>query len=62
MAEHMSALRAVQRDTVGVPKCSDRLLIAAENAGLIEFRAWPSGFWRLTEKGHAYLTGAHDDR
>jgi hypothetical protein len=26
-----------------------------ENAGLISFREWPSGYWKITDKGRAFL-------
>jgi hypothetical protein len=56
MTPHLYALRAVSRDRTGVPNCPDRLLIAAADAGLIEFKAWPSGHWKLTAKGRAALS------
>lgn len=55
MAEHIVALEAVARDRNGVPNCSDRRLTAARDAGLIAFKAWPSGQWQLTDAGRDYL-------
>lgn len=56
--EHVIALRAVARDTIGAPACADWRLAAAEKAGLIAFNAWPSGHWTLTPEGRAALAEA----
>lgn len=60
MSDHIRALRAVAADTNGVPNCDDRSLTAARDAGLITFKAWPSGHWQLTAQGRAELF-AHED-
>lgn len=59
--EHEIALRAVQRDTTGVPRCPDWRLLSAEDAGLIKFRTWPSGQWQITAKGLEYLRDDVED-
>jgi len=58
MTEHFYALRAVSRDTIGVPRCSDDQLRRAHDAGLIRFNAWPSGYWSLTPEGARELAEA----
>lgn len=55
MADHMTALRAVARDRVGVPNCPDRLILAAAEAKLIRFHGWPSGHWQITDAGVEYM-------
>lgn len=59
--EHEIALRAVSRDRIGVPDCPDWRLIAARLAGLIEFRASPSGHWSITSAGREYLDKLRGD-
>jgi hypothetical protein len=59
MAEHMNALRAVQRNP-SVPNVWDRDLKAAKEAGLIRFHGWPSGHWQITPAGQDYLAAIED--
>lgn len=53
--KHLRTIRAVARDNTGVPNARDADLQAADDAGLIRFRAWPSGHWQLTEAGRELL-------
>lgn len=55
MTDHAPTLRAVARDTTGVPAATDRALTAAKDAGFIAFAGWPSGRWKLTPAGRSAL-------
>lgn len=61
MSEHIYALNAVARDRNGMPNCSDRRLQNAEKAGLIAFKAWPSGHWQITPSGREYMNAENAD-
>jgi len=56
LQKHRPAVRAVMNDRIGVPRASDAELSAAEEAGLIKFRSWPSGHWSLTPLGADLMT------
>lgn len=56
LQHHRPAVAAVMRDKTGAPRASDNELKAAQDAGLIEFSAWPSGCWRLTPLGADLMT------
>lgn len=56
LQHHRAAVRAVMNDRIGLPKASDAALSAAEDAGLIKFKSWPSGHWSLTPLGSDLMT------
>lgn len=33
-----------------------------QSLGLMKFVAWPSGFWKITDKGRAFLAEIEDSR